>query len=76
MWRLAADAFSFTCTLDQTLAQCIDRTKIGTHSLDHDLPVDVDHVTVADAVFVYYGGHFDARAEFAGQSRCRKDGDL
>jgi hypothetical protein len=65
---LAANAFSPTGALDQTLAQRVDRDEIGAHSFHHDLPVDVDHVAVADAALVYHRGHLDTRAEFAGQS--------
>ena len=71
--RFAADVLSLARALDQTLAQRIYREEIGTHSFKHDLPVDVDHVTMADPIFVYHCGHLNARAEFAGQSLGGKD---
>src|ERR1051326_9289460 len=61
---------------DQTLAELIDCTKVGAHAFDHDLPIDVHHVRVPDAMTVYYAGHFGARAEFAGLTLRRKDGAL
>ena len=51
---------------DQSLAELIDCTKIGAHSFEHDLPIDIHHVSVTDPVMVYHAGHLGARAEFAG----------
>ena len=45
--------FGLARALDQALAQRIDRAKIGAHSFEHDLAIDVDHVPVANAVLVH-----------------------
>src|SRR5215211_4512107 len=62
----AGDAIDLTRVFDQTLAELVDCAKIGAHSFDHDLAIDIHHVSVTDPVMVYHAGHLSARAEFAG----------
>jgi len=69
-------AIDLARAFDQTLAELIDCTKVGAHAFEHDLPIDVHHVSVPDPVTVYHAGHFAARAEFAWLTLCCKDGDL
>ena len=56
----------------EALAERVHRQEIRAHAFEHDLPVDVDHVAVADVVRVDHGGHLDARAEFAGLGDARQ----
>ena len=49
----------FVCAraFDQPLAESIDRLEVGPHAFEHDLPADVDHVAVAQAVLVHDRRH-------------------
>ena len=74
MRRSACDPLSLSRALDQAPTEHIDGTKVGAHSFQHDLPVDVDHVTVPDFVIVHYAGHLRpggklARLRLRGEDR-------
>src|SRR5579863_1965478 len=71
-----ADLGSFADHLDDFLAQSVDSLEVGSHAFEHDLPVDIDHVRVADLAAIDHVGHLDARAEFIRLHLDGKDGDL
>ena len=70
--RFAGDAIDLARMFDQTLAELVDCAKIGAHAFEHDLAIDVHHVSVPDPVMIYHGRHLGARAEFARLSFVRQ----
>ncbi len=75
-WCLAGDTVDFARMFNQTLAELIDRAKIGAHAFEHDLAIDVHHVGVPDPVMVHDRRYFRARAEFARLGSHCENGDL
>src|SRR4029077_1009462 len=65
MRRLADDAFSFAGAFDQALTQVIHFHKVGPHAFEHDLSVDVHHMTVSDSMLVDDTGHLRPGRELA-----------
>ena len=61
----AGDPFSFAGTFDQALTQVVHFHKVGPHAFEHDLSVNVYHMTVPDLVIVDDAGHLRAGSELA-----------
>jgi len=51
--------------LYQALAQLVHLDEIGTHSLEHDLTVDIHHVPVPDPVVIDHAGHLGSGRKLA-----------
>src|SRR5438552_17093526 len=65
MRRSADDPFSLAGAFDQALTQVIHFQKVGPHAFEHDLSVNVHHMSVSDSVAVDDTGHLRPGSELA-----------
>src|SRR5207248_11571530 len=72
----AAHAPRLAGALNEPLAKGVDLMKISPHSFEHNLPVDVDHVTMPDFVTIDNRRHLSTRGQLAGLALRSKDRDL
>ena len=59
--------------IQNLLAEPVNKIKVRSHALAHDLWRDVDHMSMAHVAAVDYVGHLHARVEFIGLHLDRKD---
>src|SRR5271163_6391 len=62
--------------VDDLDADAVHLEKVRSHSLQHDLPVDIDHVCVTNLASIHHVGHLHARMQFIGLRLHSKDADL
>src|SRR5262249_53685347 len=73
---LCSDLFCAADDLYDLFAQCVHAVEVGAHALQHDLAIDIHHVSVPHAASVHDVGHLHARLQFIALRMNRKNADL